>query len=54
MNTFYLIIDRHTGRVVGKCKSLAAARRSIDKRDNEYGGYRYTYTIVNEPIGCLK
>jgi hypothetical protein len=41
MKTAYLVIDRHTGRVVGKCKTLAAARRSVDKRDNAYGAYRY-------------
>ena len=38
----YEIVDRKTGKVVGRCKTLAGARRSVDKRDNEHGSYRYT------------
>ena len=35
------VYDRHTGNVVGTYGSLKAASRAVDKRDNEYGGYRY-------------
>jgi hypothetical protein len=52
MRTTYLVIDRHTGRVVGKCKTLRAARLSVDKRDNAYGAYRYFVQVTNEPIDC--
>lgn len=37
----YVVIDRHTGAIVSKPMSLTAARRSVDRRDNAYGGYRY-------------
>jgi hypothetical protein len=36
------IIDKHTGRKVGECKTLRAASRSVDRRDNAYGAYRYS------------
>lgn len=42
----YEIVDRQTGRVVGHVKTLRAALRSIDRRDNAYGGYRYTHRAV--------
>lgn len=42
----YEIIDRQTGRVVGKAKTGKAARRSVDKRDNAYGAYRYMAKAV--------
>lgn len=35
------LIDRHTGKVVGKYRSVIRARRARDRKDNEYGGYRY-------------
>ena len=35
------IIDRHTGRKVGEAKTRASANRSVDRRDNAYGAYRY-------------
>ena len=38
----YVVIDRHTGAVVSKPMSFKAAIRSVDKRDNAYGGYRYS------------
>lgn len=38
----YDIIDRHTGMKVGEAKTRAGASRSVDKRDNAYGGYRYS------------
>jgi len=39
----YEIYDRHHPEkiTVGKAKTLQGALRSIDKRDNAYGGYRY-------------
>lgn len=37
----YDIVDRQTGRVVATAKTRAAANRSVDKRDNAYGAYRY-------------
>lgn len=44
------IIDRHTGNVVGTAKSRASARASVDRRDNEYGAYRYSAKpIYGEP-----
>jgi hypothetical protein len=39
--THYEIHDRHTGTVVGKAMTRSGATRSVDKRDNAYGGYRY-------------
>lgn len=38
----YVVVDRRTGAIVGRCKTLTGARRSVDRRDNEYGGYRYS------------
>lgn len=37
----YEIVDRHTGKVVGRARTLAGARRSVDRRDCEYGAYRF-------------
>jgi hypothetical protein len=37
----YVVIDRHTGAIVSKPMSLVQARRSVDKRDNAYGAYRF-------------
>lgn len=37
----YDIIDRKTGFKVGSAKTRAGATRSCDKRDKEYGAYRY-------------
>lgn len=37
----YDIVDRHTLNVVGHAKTLKAACRSVDRRDNSYGAYRY-------------
>lgn len=45
-NTEYDVIDRHTGKIVGHCKTLARALASVDKRDNAYGAYRYTHRRV--------
>lgn len=35
----YLIINKQTGQIVGKASTLSGARRSRDRRDNEYGAY---------------
>jgi len=43
--TGYRIIDRQTGRQIGKeysVKNRKRARTRVDKLDNEYGGYRYS------------
>lgn len=37
----YDIIDKQTGRKVGECKTVRRANTSVDRRDNQYGGYRY-------------
>lgn len=38
----YDIIDKQTDKIVGSTKTLKAACRAVDRRDNEYGAYRYT------------
>lgn len=48
--THYEIIDTQTGFVVGSAKTRAGARRSVDKRDNAYGGYRYRAVPVYDAI----
>ena len=47
----YHIIDRQTGAIVGKAKTLRGARASVDRRDNAYGGYRY-YAKRVTPYEC--
>ncbi len=37
----YVVIDRHTDAIVSKPMSFKAAIRSVDRRDNAYGGYRF-------------
>lgn len=37
----FVVVDRRTGAVVARCKTLNGARRSADRRDNEYGAYRF-------------
>lgn len=37
----YEIIDTHTGQRVATTKTRAGARRSANRRDAEYGAYRY-------------
>lgn len=36
------IVDSRTGAVVGTAKTRAGATRSVDRRDNAFGGYRYS------------
>lgn len=46
----YEIYDRHDPNkgAVGKAKTLVMARRSVDRRDNQYGSYRYAHRPVYE------
>jgi hypothetical protein len=44
--THYDIIDTQTGFVVGTAKTRTGARRSVDKRDNEYGAYHYRAVAI--------
>lgn len=46
----YVVVDRHTGNIVSKPMSLVQARRSVDKRDNAYGGYRFGTRRVEEVV----
>ena len=36
------VIDNHTKNVVGKFKNARAATSMVDRKDNEYGAYRYS------------
>jgi hypothetical protein len=38
----FQIINHRTGQVVGKANTIKGARRSLDKRDLEYGGYAHS------------
>jgi hypothetical protein len=42
----YDIIDNHTKQVVGTAKTHRAASRSVDRRDNAYGSYRYSVRTI--------
>jgi len=46
----YVVIDRQTGEVVYKTtyKNRRRARNFADKKDNEYGGYRYYTKLLEE------
>ena len=46
----YNIIDRHTKLKVGFAKTQRGARMSVDRRDNEYGGYRFSAVPVYDAI----
>jgi len=37
----YEVVDRSTGNTYGPYKSLKSASRVVDKKDNEYGGYKH-------------
>lgn len=41
ITALYVVYDRQTGAIVSKPMSFKAAIRSVDKRDNAYGGYRF-------------
>lgn len=40
------VYDRVTKVVVGTAKTREGARRSVDRRDNAYGSYRYAYRVA--------
>ena len=42
----YEVVDRQTGHVVGKYKNKTRAKNVRDKKDNEYGSYRYSVRSV--------
>ena len=35
------IVDGQTGAVVGSAKTRSRARASVDRRDDQYGAYRF-------------
>lgn len=37
----YLIINSRNNQLVGQAQSLKAARRIVDRKDNEYGAYAH-------------
>lgn len=37
------VYDKQTGKTVASAKTREGARRAVDTRDNNYGGYRYGY-----------
>jgi hypothetical protein len=45
------VYDRQSGDVVGTYGSLKRASRAVDRRDNEYGGYRYGHRPVSKAKG---
>jgi hypothetical protein len=47
----YEVYDGHTGNIVGTYGSLRTASRAVDRRDNEYGGYRYRKRPINKDDG---
>lgn len=50
----YDIIDGHTGLKAGTAKTLQAARRAVDRRDNAYGTYRYrAVPVYATPLSFL-
>jgi hypothetical protein len=52
----FVVIDCRTGAVVARCKTITGARRSADRRDMEYGAYRYSAraAMPNETAGFKK
>ncbi len=38
----FQLVDNHTKKVVGTYTDRKRARRARDKRDNDYGAYRYS------------
>jgi hypothetical protein len=37
----YHIVDGQTNKIVAKAKTSMGANKSVDRRDNAYGGYRH-------------
>ena len=44
----YNIVNTRTGKVVGQANTINGARRSVDRRDNQYGAYVHTIQVVDE------
>lgn len=45
------VYDRVTQQVVATVKTKEAARRSVDRRDNAYGCYRYSWRYADKVQG---
>ena len=43
------VYDIKTGEVKGQYQTANAARRGVDRYDNQYGGYRHHYRPIGEP-----
>ncbi len=43
----YQVIDRKTGKVVGKYKNLRTAVNAVNRLDNQYGGCRYHHKRID-------
>jgi len=50
----YNIINRRTGEVVGQANTLAGARRAVDRRDNQYGGYVHQIQVMDAEADRLE
>lgn len=50
----YVVIDSHTGAIVYRTtyKNRNRARRWADRKDNEYGGYRYVPRVLDTSKGA--
>jgi hypothetical protein len=46
IKTMYQVIDRQTKKVMGTYKTRKAAKRAVDRLDNEYGAYRYYHQTI--------
>jgi hypothetical protein len=44
----YNIVNTRTGQVVGQANTINGARRSVDRRDNQYGAAVHTIQVVDE------
>ena len=48
----FQVIDQHTGGVVAKRKTRSSAIKLCDRKDNEYGAYRYSIHAVELCDDC--
>lgn len=44
----YAIIDTRTGYRVGTAKNLKSALRAAERRNQQYGGVRFTHRFLGE------
>lgn len=44
----YQVVDRQTQKIIGTYTSRNRARAVADRKDNEYGAYRYTVRKITE------